>query len=65
MAVGFNSVFKGLRKSGAIPPLPIYALMAWTGKTTTSALHETNIIRSNALLYLYFSVRFEVLDKML
>ena len=43
-----------LRRSGVIPPIPIYALMAWTGKTTTSALHETKILRSTGLFYLYF-----------
>ena len=45
-----------LRKCGAIPPLPIYALMAWTGKTSTSVLHETKTLPSTGLFYLYFSV---------
>jgi hypothetical protein len=39
--------------------------MAWTGKTTASDPHATDILRSTGLFCLKFSVECAVLDKLL
>jgi len=34
--MGFNSAFKGLRMSGAVPTLPLYAFRTYAGDNFTS-----------------------------